>query len=78
LTMIHPGTIIFILFNCIIAVGLNVLINWTGLLDNGEVFALYFVLLAAKVQNSQYQFTKAYKENPQLVEQILRSQLLDE
>ena len=72
------STIMFIVFNCIIAIGLNMLVNWTGLLSHGEVFALYFVLLAAKSQDTQYKFTKAYQQNPELVEKILRSQLLGE
>jgi hypothetical protein len=71
------SSILWILVHCLLALALNVVGIWSGLIAHGEIFALYFVIYSARLYDAQMKFTRAYKEDPQLVEQILRHNLLD-
>ncbi len=70
------SSILWILVHCMIALGLTVLGIWSGLINHGEVFAVYFVIYCTRLYDAQMKFTRAYKENPELVENMLRYKLL--
>lgn len=70
------SSIIWAVLHMLVAIGLNMVAFWFGLIKYAEVFSLYFVILAFKQYYSQVKFTEAYKENPELVEDIMREQYL--
>jgi len=69
------STIFWVLVNVFIAVGLNWFLRELRLINNSEVIALYFIVTTGRLIDVQAKFNKAYKENPDLVEEILREQL---
>lgn len=70
-----PGTIIWIVVHVITSLGLNWVVKELGLINYSEVMTLYFIVLAGRYHDSQAKFSIAYKENPDLVEAVLRDQL---
>lgn len=70
-----PGTILWIVVHVIMALGLNYVAKETGLIRYSEVMTLYFIILAGRYYDAQAKFSIAYKENPDLVEAVLRDQL---
>jgi len=69
------GTIIWTVLHFLLALGINYALKETGLIKHGEFLTVYFVILAAKYFDAQLKFSLAYRENPDIVEQILREQL---
>lgn len=67
-------TIMWFSVHCILAIGLNMICKWFNIINYGEVFGIYFAILAFRTQDVQYKFTKSYREDPDLVESILREQ----
>lgn len=71
------SSVLWMLGHCLLAIGINTLGIWLGVINYGEFFSLYFFIFAGKLYDAQMKFTKAYKEDPELVEKILRHQLLN-
>jgi len=76
--MLILNTIAWAIIHSLIALAINMLAIWLGIINYGELFALYFVVVAARLYLAQIKFSTAYREDPELVEQILRSQFLNE
>lgn len=68
-------TIVIIVIHALIALGLNFVVKELGWINHSEVMTGYFVLLALIYKDAQVKFEKAYKEDPELVEEILRDEL---
>ena len=71
------GSIIWAAIHMLVALGLNMLAVWIGWIHHGELFTIYWIVMAIRLYDAQMKFSVAYKENPELVEDILRHQLLD-
>ncbi len=69
------STIIWVLLNLCIALGINYVIKELGIINHSEFISLYFIIAAARFYDSQLKFTIAYKTDPDLVEQIMRNEL---
>lgn len=72
------STIIWLLVNMCMALGLNWIAKELGLISNSEIIALYFIIAAARLQDAQSKFSIAYSQDPDLVEYLLREQLKKE
>lgn len=72
------NSIVWIIIHCLIALALNMLGIWLGLVNYGEVFALYFVIYSLRLYDAQMKFTIAYKEDPDFVESMLRHKLFED
>lgn len=73
-----PSSIMWVVLHALLALGMNWFAKELGLIEYSEVMTVYFILVAAKYRDSQMKFTIAYKENPEVVEQILRDQLIED
>lgn len=69
------STIVWILLHLCMALGVNYVLKELDLIGHGEFIALYFIVLAGKYRDAQVKFTQAYKEDPDLVEAIMREDL---
>lgn len=70
-----PSTIVFVILHLCMSLGLNWVAKELGLINNSEVIALYFVVLAGKYYDAQTKFSIAYSQDPDLVENLMREQL---
>lgn len=69
------STILYIVFNLMVALGLNYVVRYLGWIHHGEIIALYFLILAGRLRDIQVKFALAYRANPDIIEQQLRDQL---
>lgn len=69
------STVLWLLFHLCLALGVNYFLKELNIIGHGEFIALYFLVLAGKYRDAQIKFTKAYQEDPDLVEMILREDL---
>jgi hypothetical protein len=68
-------TITWLLTHLCFAIGLNWLAREVGVIHYGEVVSVYFILLAGKIYDDQRKFSRAYAENPELIETLMREEL---
>lgn len=68
-------TIIWCLFHLIIAIGINWVLTQLNLIHYGEALTVYFIILSARYYDTQAKFALAYKQDPELIEALMRDQL---
>jgi hypothetical protein len=73
-----PGTVLWLILHLCMALGVNYFLKELNLIGHGEFISLYFIVLAGKYRDYQTKFTKAYAEDPDLVEAIMREDLNNE
>lgn len=69
------NTVIWVILHLCLALGINWLLKELDLISHSEFISLYFIVLAGKYFDSQLKFTLAYRQDPNLIEQIMREEL---
>lgn len=70
-----PSTIFWLLAHMCLAVGVNYFLKESNLIGHGEFISLYFIAVAGRYRDAQVKFSKAYEQDPDLVEAIMRADL---